>query len=170
MILSLLLLTFQVFTFIFILIHSDRIDYSQSKGLVEKIMYYVNKMVPGLLRSIYIYIYIYIYVWGWEILCCSNAQRWFMKGKIFKVTWKRSLFGLELGFKWCLNMSLIVLLTYFFLFGCAGSSFLHELFSSYGEQGLLSGCSVGVCCDGFSCRRPQAPGHTGFSSCSPWAH
>ena len=26
-----------------------------------------------------------------------------MKGKIFKVTWKRSLFGLELGFKWCLK-------------------------------------------------------------------
>ena len=34
----------------FILIHSDQIDYSQSKGLVENIMYYVNKMVTGLLH------------------------------------------------------------------------------------------------------------------------
>ena len=64
MILSLLLLTFQVFTFIFILIHSDRIDHSQSKGLVENIMYYVNKMVPGLLRSIDRSIYLSIYMFG----------------------------------------------------------------------------------------------------------
>ena len=92
-----------------------------------------------------------------------------MKGKIFKVTWKRSLFGLELGFKWCLK-NVFNSFTYVFIFGCAGSSFLHELFSSYGEQGLLSGCSVSVCCDGFSCCRTQALGHTGFSSCSPWAH
>ena len=41
---------------------------------------------------------------------------------------------------------------YLFIFGCAGSSLLHGLFSSCGKQGLLSSCGVQAshCC-GFSC-------------------
>ena len=39
-----------------------------------------------------------------------------------------------------------------FIFGCAGSSLLRGLFSSCGEEGLLSSCGVQVSrCSGFSC-------------------
>ena len=48
--------------------------------------------------------------------------------------------------------------------GCVESSLLHELFSSYGKQGLLSSCDVRAShCTGFSCCRPQALGHSGSS-------
>ena len=43
---------------------------------------------------------------------------------------------------------------------------LYRLYSSFGEQGLLSSCSVQAShCGGFSCCRAQALGHTGFCSC-----
>ena len=45
------------------------------------------------------------------------------------------------------------------IFGCAGSSLLHRLFSSCSEQGLLSSCGVRAShFDGFSCCRAQALG------------
>ena len=45
-------------------------------------------------------------------------------------------------------------------FGWAGSSLLCRLLSSYGEQGLLSGCEVWAShCGGFSHHRAQALGH-----------
>ena len=34
------------------------------------------------------------------------------------------------------------ILFYLFIFGCAGSSLLRRLFSSFDKRGLLSGCSV----------------------------
>ena len=43
--------------------------------------------------------------------------------------------------------------------GSAGSSLLHGLFSSCGEQGLLSSCNASPCC------RAEAPRCMGFSSC-----
>ena len=47
---------------------------------------------------------------------------------------------------------------------------LHGLYSSFGEQGLLSSCSVQAShCGGFSCCRAQALGHSGFCSCGTWA-
>ena len=48
-----------------------------------------------------------------------------------------------------------------FIFGCAVSSLLFRLFPSCDEQASHR-------CD-FSCCRAQAPGHSGFSSCSLWA-
>ena len=63
-------------------------------------------------------------------------------------------------------------LHYLFLiiFGCAGSLWLHGLFSSYREQQLFANCSVWAShCGAFSCCTAQALGHTGFSSCSAWA-
>ena len=57
-----------------------------------------------------------------------------------------------------------------FISGCTQSSLLHELSSSYGEQGLLSHCGAEVShCSAFSCCRAQALGHAGFSSCGTWA-
>ena len=45
---------------------------------------------------------------------------------------------------------------YLFIFGCAGSWLLHEIFSSCGEQLLLSSCSAQVPhCSGFSLHRLQ---------------
>ena len=47
----------------------------------------------------------------------------------------------------------MILLINLFIFGCAGSSLLHGLFSSCGEQGLLSSCPARASpCSGFSCR------------------
>ena len=61
-------------------------------------------------------------------------------------------------------------LEFYFSFGCAGSLFLCKIFSSFGEWGLLSSCSVLVShCGGLSCCRAQALGHAGFSSCSSLA-
>ena len=53
---------------------------------------------------------------------------------------------------------------------CAGSSLLHELLPSYGEQGLLSSCGARAShrC-GFSGCGAQALGHSGFSSCGSQA-
>ena len=52
-------------------------------------------------------------------------------------------------------------------FGCAGSSLLHDLYSSCRERGLLSSCSAWAThCSGFSCGA-WALGHMGFSSCGP---
>ena len=46
-----------------------------------------------------------------------------------------------------------------FVFGCAGSSLLHRLFSSCGKQGLCSSCGVQAPhCSGFSCRGARALG------------
>ena len=48
-------------------------------------------------------------------------------------------------------MTLSFLNFYLFILGCAGSSLLHELFASYGEQGLLSSCGARSShCSGFS--------------------
>ena len=66
---------------------------------------------------------------------------------------------------------------YFFIFGCAGSSLLHRLFSSSGEWGLLSSCgALASHCGGFSCCRAWTLGHSGsvvvvhgLSSCGKWA-
>ena len=45
---------------------------------------------------------------------------------------------------------------------CAGSSWLLRLFSSCGEQGLLSSCRARTSHrGGFSCWEAQAPGHVG---------
>ena len=42
-------------------------------------------------------------------------------------------------------------------------------FSTCGHQGLPSSCSAwGFHCSGFSCRRAQALGRAGFSSCDSW--
>ena len=57
----------------------------------------------------------------------------------------------------------------FFIFGSVGSSLQHGLFCSCGEYGPLSICSAWAShCGGFSCCRPQALGHVGFSSCGTW--
>ena len=50
-----------------------------------------------------------------------------------------------------------ILKVYLFIFGCAGSSLLCGLFSSCGEWGLLSSCSVQAfhCGGGFSCYGAQ---------------
>ena len=56
---------------------------------------------------------------------------------------------------------------YLFIFGCAGSSWLLELFSSCIERGLLSSCGVRAShCGHFSCCGVQALGRVGFSSCA----
>ena len=48
---------------------------------------------------------------------------------------------------------------------------LRGLFSSCGEQGLLSSCSVWASlCSDFSLCGAQALGHMSFSSCGTWAH
>ena len=47
--------------------------------------------------------------------------------------------------------SLLVVSFNFIYFGCAGSSLLHGLFSSFGQQELLSSCSAWAShCRGFS--------------------
>ena len=59
---------------------------------------------------------------------------------------------------------------YLLTFVCAGSLSLRGLFSSCGEQGLLSSCDVQDSpCGGFSCCRAWAVGCPGFSSCGFWA-
>ena len=57
-----------------------------------------------------------------------------------------------------------------FIFGCAGSLLLCQLFSSCGKWGLLSSCGARAShCGDFSCCRVRALGHDGFSSCGPRA-
>ena len=56
------------------------------------------------------------------------------------------------------------------IFELAGSSVLCSVFSSCGEQGLLSSCSAWAShCGGFSGCRAQALGYSGFSSCDAQA-
>ena len=60
-----------------------------------------------------------------------------------------------------------LILLYLFILGCSGSSLLQGLFSSCGEQGLLSSCCMRAShCDGFSCCGARALGCKGFSRCS----
>ena len=57
-----------------------------------------------------------------------------------------------------------------FFFPFAGSLLLLGFFSSFGEQGLLSSCSMGAShCGVFSCCRAQALGSLGCSNCDSWA-
>ena len=57
--------------------------------------------------------------------------------------------------------------TYLFICGCAGSLLPCWLFTSFGEQGLLSGCVAQAShCGGFFCSRAWALGCTGFHRCS----
>ena len=54
----------------------------------------------------------------------------------------------------------------FFILGCAGSLLLQGLFSSCGEQRLLSSDGAQAShWGGFSCCRAQALGHSGFNNC-----
>ena len=67
--------------------------------------------------------------------------------------------------------NLLLLFFKLFIFGCAGSSLLHDLFSSCGEQGLLCNCGEWASrCGGFSCCRAWASVVAAyrFSSCSSW--
>ena len=53
---------------------------------------------------------------------------------------------------------------YLVTFGCAGSSLLHQLFSSCGQWGLLSNCGAQPSHYGGFSRAARALGLTGFSS------
>ena len=57
---------------------------------------------------------------------------------------------------------------YLFIFGCAGSSLLRGLFSSFGDQRLclvgVTNFSVAVRCNGWSCYGARAPGHSDLGS------
>ena len=58
-----------------------------------------------------------------------------------------------------------------FVFDCTQTWLLHGLFSSCGEQGLLSSCGMQAShCGGFSCCGAWAwvLGSSGFSSCGTW--
>ena len=55
----------------------------------------------------------------------------------------------------------VVFLKCLFINGCAGSSLLCGLFSSCGQWGLLSSCSV----QASRCGGAEAPGRTGFRNC-----
>ena len=53
---------------------------------------------------------------------------------------------------------------YLFILSCVGSSLLHRLLFTCGEQGLLSSCTAWASPgSGFSCGA-CVPGHSGFSS------
>ena len=57
-----------------------------------------------------------------------------------------------------------------FVFGCTQSSLLCQVFSSFGEWGLLSTCgALASHYSGFSCCGPWALGYVSFSSCCMWA-
>ena len=58
----------------------------------------------------------------------------------------------------------------FFFLVCAGSLLLCGLSSNFSEQGLatLLWCARASHCDGFSCCRARALGHSDFSSCGSW--
>ena len=87
-----------------------------------------------------------------------------------RVLWAQSLV-LKLN-TWACSVSLSFFFSpnnyvYLFIWGCAGSSVLHELFSGCGEQGLLPSYGARAShCGGFSCCRARALEHTDFSSWS----
>ena len=90
--------------------------------------------------------------------------------------WPISIIAYEVGcFFFIFEDSLFFMVGYFFGFylficGCAGCSLLCRAYSSWGDQGLHSSCSVWAShCGGFSCCRTWALGCTGFSSCGAWA-
>lgn len=68
---------------------------------------------------------------------------------------------------WLVSFFLLIYL----YFGSAGSSLLHNLFSSCGKQALTSICGTRAShgC-GFSCCRARVLGHAGFSGCNERAH
>ena len=71
----------------------------------------------------------------------------------------------------CLNVSLRSLSLFskhiLFIYGCAGSPLLHGLFSSCGEQGLLSSYGERAShCSDFSCGA-EALGHVGTVVAAP---
>ena len=66
-------------------------------------------------------------------------------------------------------INFLFLFIYLFVFGCARSSLLHGLFSSFGQQGLLSSWSVQASYRAdFSCGI-RALGGAGFSNCGSQA-
>ena len=80
----------------------------------------------------------------------SRNHRWFSRWSVTK-----SLLQLRHDAK---NKNTFFLkISYLFIFGCAGSSPLHQFPPSCGEQGLLSSPRT-FHCDGFSCYRAWAPG------------
>ena len=69
---------------------------------------------------------------------------------------------IRLPFKISLEAGLTILFYNWFIYGRAGSWLLLGLFSSCGEQGLLSSCSAWAShCGGFSCCGAQAVGYSG---------
>ena len=64
---------------------------------------------------------------------------------------------------------LFLIFTYLFIFGSAGSSLLHRLFSSCGEQGLHSSCSAWASHCSVFCCGVKLLGCVGFSTCVSWA-
>ena len=104
-----------------------------------------------------------------------NPEMWAARGK--KKKRKNSLFicsvhmryGVDYGgaVSYCTIFLKILLCMYLFIFGYTGSLMLLGLFSSCGEWGLLSSCSVRAShCGGFSCCEAEALGCMGFRSCS----
>ena len=71
-----------------------------------------------------------------------------------------STLSLTQGFfllKYCTSQHVLFLKKFYsFIFGCAGLSLLHGVFSSCRWQGLILSCSARAC-------------HCGFSCCGPWA-
>ena len=66
-------------------------------------------------------------------------------------------------------INFLFLFIYLFVFGCAGSSLLHGLFSSCGQQGLLSSWSMQASYRAdFSCG-VRVLGDAGFSNCGSQA-
>ena len=60
-----------------------------------------------------------------------------------------------------------IVFIYLVIFGCAGSSLLHDLFSSCSEWGLLSHCSAQTHCSSFSCCGAWALGCAGSAGMVP---
>ena len=62
-----------------------------------------------------------------------------------------------------------LVLFYFFIFGCAGSSLLYGFFSRRGERGLLSSCGARAShCGGFFVAERGGLSARGLHSCSSW--
>ena len=75
------------------------------------------------------------------------------------------IFSLKKYFWHVHTVAIFIYLAVLGLHGCT------RAFSSYGEWGLLSGCSAQAShCGGFSCRGARALEHTGFSNWGTWAY